>query len=281
MIGSTNIVKDSIKYPFKDYKKFLIFFGIFVLSNLLVLASTCVLTNSFLDLGNVVDLLRNLILHQLVANTPLPNLLGGIAILIVSILVTFLLNGYLYRILEKSVNNEEELPDFNNIKLLFIQGVKMVLVGLCYAIIPMILITLSLYNPIAQFNGTISGFLLLIGIILSIIFSIIEIMALNYLVANSGKFSSAFEIKEIWAILKEVGFIKFIGTIIFSGFIALIIFLAVVIILAIIGIVIAFIPILRILPLIVIYLVNYLVYAYFSMYFTRVFGLLYNEREEI
>lgn len=42
--------------------------------------------------------------------------------------------------------------------------------------------------------------------------SFIQIMALNNLIANNGKFSYGLKLKEIINIIKDVGYLQYIGT---------------------------------------------------------------------
>ena len=77
--------------------------------------------------------------------------LGIITILGFLIMPLVLLFGYSYRVILAGLNstlmiNESSLPTFKNLKLMFIQGLKMIIVLLVYSIPPIIIFKLNTPN---------------------------------------------------------------------------------------------------------------------------------------
>lgn len=115
-MGITVIIKDAVKYPFSDWRKIL-FLGI-----ILFISNTSFITRS-----------NNLIYNT---NMVLIWFLG-----IIAFLLLFVVHGYGLKIINTSLKGMDELPKFNAIRELLINGIKVFFVGVVYNI-PAILIIL-------------------------------------------------------------------------------------------------------------------------------------------
>ncbi len=107
------IVSDAIKYPISDWKKIVMLGIIIVISSISSLAVIAGTTN-----GTVIMVLG-----------------------IIGFLVGLLILGYILRIIKSSLTGVSEIPDFDSWPDMFIDGIKVLIVGIVYAI-PAILITI-------------------------------------------------------------------------------------------------------------------------------------------
>ena len=272
------IIKDSLKYPFSDWKKILIL-GIILVVNDIV--------NISMNFGENVYLLI---------------LLMGIAFV-----VGFLVNGYIYRIIKSSLDGKVELPEFKNWVDMGVEGAKVYIVYIVY-IIPTILLIIyflmiylsshgttfnfgiSAFDFIPAFNSVfwsgIGYFISLnslfgiassghfyapIGILYLIIITPILLVAIANMAFYEGDLKSAFKIREIIEEVSLIGWGNLIKWYILTGII-LIIF--------------------TIITTIVFYLFNFInhllgviisaliIYPYFSIFLARSVALFYMPDEE-
>jgi hypothetical protein len=175
------IVKDSLRYPFSDWKKFLIFGIISLIAVIFTIA------------GSIIPYL-----------------------FIVGYLIGFFILGYSFKIIISSLSCNVSLPDFDDGGVMFKNGIKVFIVAFVYSL-PAILIVLvvnyisSPSNIIetlsALLSGTIDGgiFLNLLegrpGVIIAVLYMILVVpvllMAVAHMANNSSKLGSAFNFKEI------------------------------------------------------------------------------------
>ncbi|WP_409199398.1 DUF4013 domain-containing protein [Methanobrevibacter sp. DSM 116169] len=148
--------------------------------------------------------------------------LGIISVLSFLIIPIIILSGYSYRTtqvgLNSMVNKNNKKPDFKNIKLMLIQGIKLLIVTLIYSI-PIILITYILNSidfiirVVKAFNmSTLEfnlEFIVIIAIISFICFLFISV-AIPNMIQDKGSIKSAFKIKEIIKIIKNVEIINYL-----------------------------------------------------------------------
>ena len=146
-------------------------------------------------------------------------------LILATILLGIPLAGYVMRI----YRGANPAPDVGNWKSLFVDGIKLVVIGLIYAIpviilslIPVMMTSMSAttagpvgsvtrMNPGAT-GAMIAGLLLLVLIIviLEIIIAIlVPIASIRF--ARSGKFSDAFRFGEILACIRKIGWINYIA----------------------------------------------------------------------
>ncbi len=132
-------------------------------------------------------------------------------------------NGYQFRIIKSSLNGDTEPPEFNNWIGMFIDGVKMYLVGMIYTI-PAILIIIifgsMLITSLHFFTTTPSSFIgtfsiptiVVALIIIAYIIIIIPIImtAIAYMADNNGDINAAFRVREVLDKISSLGWINFI-----------------------------------------------------------------------
>ncbi|MGB4362572.1 MAG: DUF4013 domain-containing protein [Methanothermobacter tenebrarum] len=133
--------------------------------------------------------------------------LGALILISILIIPIFLVAGYWLRVLKATIAGFDELPDFDEWGEMFIDGLKVFVVGIVYMIIPLILYFGGIYlagsNPIA---GII---VLIIGVILAIILGLIEQIAIAHMAFND-RLGAAFQIGEILNVISEITWIKYI-----------------------------------------------------------------------
>lgn len=225
------IVKDSLRYPFSDWRKLLILGILFVIADMVYVTrfeGSIVLTTS---------------------------LSMKVFFCVIAFIFVSLIRGYFLRIINSSLNGINDPPKFNKWMDMLIDGVKLVIVGTVY-LIPVILIivflAVSVYTlqPLTAINSLATGFIwFLIGgsgiyaiqalvgtwfyIILIYIAIIGPIIAIAYahMANNENKLILAFDFKKILKILKTKGFDNiiswYISTVILLFIIGLIIALVV------------------------------------------------------
>lgn len=188
------------------------------------------------------------------------------------IIVGFLPLGYLFRVLKKTFEGSNELPDFDKIVEMYIDGLKVGVVIIVYAL-PLIIISLiSLYNqPITISMLTVSGFTIWgflagssIQILVFIFIGLIEFIAIANMALYEGELSAAFRFGEILKRISHIGWKKYLTAYILIWTIGLI---AVVI------------SIFTFILLIGIVLVPLLIVPYFALISTRIVALTFASSE--
>lgn len=222
-----NIISDSLRYPFRDWKKFLMFGLMFLIPFLVGFA---VSSGEYVWIS-----------------------------IIFMFFVGFFVNGYLFRILNTSLDDLTELPEFDDWKEMFIDGVKVFSVVIVYTapvilIIAYLLITFyqlfvitgSTYHGILELNQyilslvnseigsmfenymiilyDILGIYAIVGIFYIIIIIPLCLMGLGNMANYHGEFSAAFRLREIFEDIDCIGWINLIKWYIVIGIIYLILF---------------------------------------------------------
>ena len=121
--------------------------------------------------------------------------------------------GYSINVIKKGIDNSNEIPDFdfaNN----FVDGLKLMLIGFVYFIIPLIitLVLLFVFGAIGSGLNQVVGSLgiwALIAVIIFIIFGIFAIVA-QARFAISHSISDALSIGEVFEDVKRIGILKII-----------------------------------------------------------------------
>lgn len=214
MIGGTENLKEGMKYALSDWKKLPILGIITLIGLLLTTFGASILT--FTQITSVSHV-SNPITHYLHLGYPI-NIILGIILTIIGILVCFLISGYRYRIIENSINNNEELPKFDNWAKMFTDGLRIFAVRVVYFILPVLLFLIgtSLIYSTIDVLSIIGTFLFIISMILIVIAEILVIMATNHLVANDGELSSIIEFRESINHIKNYGILKYIAMLIMT-----------------------------------------------------------------
>jgi hypothetical protein len=229
------IVKDSLKYPFSDWKKIVILGIIVVMSNYIPIIAT-------LNTRNIA----------------IVSLLG-----IFGFMIGLLGIGYLFRIMKLSLEDTIGLTEFNALNDMFKDGVKLLVAGIVY-LIPAILVIIAFeiafpsLNLHSNFLGIIgepfnlliynlgsvlwpgiltlglilydisvfwaeTGIYALIAILYMIIVIPIFLVAIANMAYYEGEFKSAFRFREIFDEITSIGWGKLIKWYITSGILFLII----------------------------------------------------------
>ncbi len=139
---------------------------------------------------------------------------------LVWVILFFIQAGYIFRIIEFSVQGHDELPHFNNLKNLFKHGLKDSVVFTIYLSFPLILFLIFLIADPSDWSVEIfSNNKLLYSVLTagSIIFFILFQGAILNMAHNEGRFKSAFNFKEIYLRIKRVKIQKFLITCILTG----------------------------------------------------------------
>lgn len=240
------IVSDAIKYPSSDWKKVIILGVMFLIT----------------ILGSV-----------------LAYYTMGISLILLLAIIPF--SGYLFRILKSTYAGFDELPEFDEFGNMFMDGLKVVVVGIVYSIIPMIIIILGAIVSLAALGvtmgntGTITdptalfGFLgdtVIIGLIVWIIFYIFLLIAIANMALYDGEIMAAFRFGEILDRISMIGWVDYI------------VWLVVMFILSLVG---GFvIGLIIIIPFLGIFIAALIAYPYLYMLFSRALALLFVSSEE-
>jgi Protein of unknown function (DUF4013) len=271
----SGIIKESLRYPFSDWKNILIL-GIFVVISSII--------------GNAISLgyTNNYVIFSLIG-------VGFIAGLFV--------NGYIFKIIKTSLHEENKPPEFNALINMFIDGIKVFIVSIVYLAAPTLIIMILIPLLFSGFDLSILGMaytmldstgvnpavylvsetlpgieniivisvnlfqdlsIIFIGILLLII--PIFLVAIAHMAYYKGELRSAFRIKEIIEEISDIGWINLIKWYVVTGIIFLIFMFASNII-AFLGSFLNFILISTILSLTLI--------PYFYIFFARALALFY------
>ena len=205
-------------------------------------------------------------------------IMGVFFILSFIIVGVFFLLGYFLRILKSTIAGVDELPEFDAMGDMFIDGLKVLVVYIVYLLIPGIIIVAGIFTSIASLavtNTTIStaptsffaliGVTVVIGYILALIFGLFAYIALANM-ALYDELEAAFRFSEILDKIKMIGWVKYIIWYIVMG---------------VIGLVIGFIAgLLNIIPILGVIIALLFIYPYFLMLLARSLGLIFISNEE-
>ena len=216
MASITDVVKEGLKYPFNDGKKVLTLGGVFLITSLISLLMDYFVFDSLKIIENNAPLET---FNALLGAIPPSNM----ALIIVSWIVTFIIllfvGGYLYDVVKYGIEGRYELPDFKDIKRLFKNGIRNIIMGIAYSILPGILFLLGLMLTVNEAVGpsvnAIGGIILLVAIVFAIFVLLFEVMAMCNMVAKDD-LKAAFNFKEILALIKNIGWGKLFGILLFT-----------------------------------------------------------------
>lgn len=197
-------------------------------------------------------------------------ILGVLMIASILIVPIFLVYGYIFRIIKATLAGVDELPDFDEIGDMFVDGLKIFVIAIVYAI-PVYIIALILNLIIGasmtvttstsldpmMFWGLIAGNI--VFLIVALIIGLIEVIAIANMAYNDGELGAAFRFSDILNIIANIGWGKYI---------------AIYIVIAIIGAIGFFIGILTMFILIGFLLLPLVIAPYIAMFGSRAIGLL-------
>jgi hypothetical protein len=143
-----------------------------------------------------------------------------LGIIMIIPIVNFIGSGYLLRSLKSTLAGISEIPDFDDVGDLFIDGLKLLVVSIVYGIIPSVVILVGVWGSIAslQITGITSaaavfgllGGVAIIGVILWILFILFQIMAIANMALYDGELGAAFRFDEILDLIKTIGYADYI-----------------------------------------------------------------------
>lgn len=238
-MGLSDIISDSVKYPFSDIQTFLIV-GVFSL-----LAGL----SNLLSVSYGVDGMGILVIAS-----------------IVGLIFALILSGYCLKVVKNAIDYSDALPEFDFVNDL-INGIKVLIISIVYFIIPLIIAILfagvgGLVGASIDHLAASLGFALIIVAIIAIIFAIFEIVALARF-ANTGQMGDAFSFGEIFEDIKKIGIGRIIGFLLVAIVVMLIAF----------AISLAF----AMIPFVGIIIADIVLGAFVLLFYNRGIGLLYAE----
>ncbi|MDD3985904.1 MAG: DUF4013 domain-containing protein [Methanobacterium sp.] len=124
-----------------------------------------------------------------------------LGIILVIPIVNFIGLGYYLRIIKTTLMGLDDLPDFEDIVKLFIDGVKLLIVSIIYTIIPLIFYIFSFVFPGRIF--------LIMAIISTLIISIFAYMGVVNMVYHDIGIIAAVRYHEILGKIRVIGWIKY------------------------------------------------------------------------
>jgi hypothetical protein len=221
IMNMREIVKDALLYPFSDWKKILI-------------------------LGIIVLFSNTIRLNPLFGSTITVMLILGI----IGFLISFLARGYQFRIIKSSLSDNSKLPDFNQFKEMFVDGIRVFLVSTVYllpAILIIVLVTVSFNEIIGivipNLSSVVAGTILsgkftamissgtwaeswfLIAFIYMIFILPVSLLAIAIMAENQGKLSSAFKPGNLLDKIKTLGLINILKWYLVTGILFLIFYI--------------------------------------------------------
>ena len=216
MASITDVVKEGLKYPFNDGKKVLTLGGLFLLTSLISLFMNYFVFDSLRVIENNAPLET---FNALLGAIPPSNM----ALIVVSWILTFIvllfISGYLYDVIKYGIEGRYELPEFKDIKGIFRNGIRNIIVGIAYSILPGIVFLLGLMLTVNKAVGSsvnaIGGIILLLAIVFAIFVSMFEVIAMCNMVAKD-ELKAAFNFSEILALIKNLGWGKLFGILLFA-----------------------------------------------------------------
>lgn len=126
--------------------------------------------------------------------------------------------GYLLKIIKTSFKGSDELPDFDNWKSMYLNGIKLILTVIIY-FLPIIILVLIL-NPsqiFSLFNTNFSLYNLwsmllgsIVQIIIFIAIGVIEFVGIANMALYDGEISAAFRFREIINRISMIGWKKYL-----------------------------------------------------------------------
>lgn len=155
-------------------------------------------------------------------------ILGVIFIASILIVPIFLAYGYIFRIIKATLAGVDELPEFDEIGDMFVDGLKIFVVAIVYSIpimivygiiyvIAMGMISAASYTDYTTASSAAFGLLAILYIVMlivAIIVSLFELMAIANMAYYDGDLGAAFRFSEILEHISRIGWGKYIVTLI-------------------------------------------------------------------
>ena len=279
IMGSiTDIVVDGLKYPFNDVNKYLGFGVIQVIMSVLFMGAFASTGYYFIQAYKT-SVSMGLDMIDLSVVSPAMIIVSAV-LFVLGLIVFVYISGYEFNILKFSISKNNELPAFNDYVGILKDGLKMIAVKIAYAILPGILFLLGLMLSVNDNVGAavniIGSFILAIAIIFAIIVAFFLIMATARMV-DMGTLRSAFDFREIYELISNMGVVQYVGILIFLAIAIAIINLAASAIFEMIGFAVALVlPTALASVFLVMILSSLLIDSFTSLATYRVYGSVYN-----
>lgn len=117
--------------------------------------------------------------------------------------------GYIFRILEETIQGSNKLPKFNNLKLMFIHGIKELTVLILYFLTPFLFFGFFYlyFLTSLNFNHTsiVTDIFFMLILSLTIVIYVFFPAVLLHRAHNNGNFRSSFDFREIYQKIRAVG----------------------------------------------------------------------------
>ena len=177
-----DILIDSLKYPLSDIKMILLL-GIVLL------------------IANVInEHISNFAYNPLIISTSI----------ILIFFFAMLEAGYIFKVVEQTVEGSNNLPKFTGLWSMFIHGIKETIVSLTYYILPVVVILIGGFylNSNAFLEQNLGMGLIIIGILLIFPMTFFLLPAILNMAHHNGKLRSAYNFKQIKEKIRNVGIKK-------------------------------------------------------------------------
>lgn len=195
-----NLFKEAAKYPFNNIAK------------VGILAVIMIVFSIIIGIGSV---LVGLLMGD--SSGIVLSLLAGIVIFLLLIVMGIFLAGYEYRIIKFAINKSPLLPEYNEWKEMFVDGLKVFVARIGYGFISIIIagiigligffITSAMPDDLKLISIIIFGLIILvILIILSFLFT----MGIPHMIYNQGELGKAFKFEEIYGVINQIGLFKYV-----------------------------------------------------------------------
>ena len=279
IMGSiTDIVVDGLKYPFNDVNKYLGFGVIQVIMSALFMGAFASTGYYFIQAYKT-SVSMGLDMIDLSVVSPAMIIVSAV-LFVLGLIVFVYISGYEFNILKFSISKNNELPAFNDYVGILKDGLKMIAVKIAYSILPGILfllgLMLSVNDNVGAVVNVIGSFILAIAIIFAIIVAFFLIMATARMV-DMGTLRSAFDFREIYELISNMGVVQYVGILIFLAIAIAIINLAASAIFEIFGFAVALVlPTALASVFLVMILSSLLIDSFTSLATYRVYGSVYN-----
>lgn len=232
------IIGDAFKYPVSNWKRLLILGVLILISQVLI--------EIVMGYGRVSGLLYFL--------------------LIPVIIITLLTSGYQLRTIGTSIMGENEPPEFNEWTKMFLDGLRVFVVGLIYEIIPIIILVAGFIMLMVSSNTRIFGLLvMLLGLVILFIVGIIMVMAVSNM-AYHDKIGAALRFGEIKERIKSIGWLEYIVMLIILAILYIILAVAAALV--------------TIIPFAGLILASLIIYPFMYLFMYRAYGLIFRETLE-
>ena len=216
MSSITDVVKEGLKYPFNDGKKVLTLGVVFLVSSLVSLLMQYFVFDNMRTLADSAPIDT---VHAALSALPPSNMALIVLFWIVTFILMIFCSGYVYDVIKYAIERRSDLPEFKDIKGIFIKGIRSFIVGIAYSILPLILFLLGLMLAVIESVGgsvnAIGGIIIVIAMVFAIFAALLQVMALCNMI-DKDELAAAFRFKEILALIKNLGWGRYIGILLFT-----------------------------------------------------------------